>query len=151
MEDKKDTKDINAIKEQTNVSEKHLNIIILIRMFCFQEMMYQKINLQYNKDDKESKNIGDEIIILKKNEMKIYKDFFQYQKLCDELRKKDYQLLKSIKDKNNIINYNKLDDTILLNIIENLPQKLVDTIDKKKKEEIKLKLEEQKKKIRISN
>ena len=125
--------------------DKHINIKIIIKICCFQEMLIHKINLPYNKNE-EDINIGNEIMLINKNIMKIYKDFYQYKKISDEIKKKNYLLLDSIKDKNNIINYNKLNDSILLNIINSLPKNLVDIALKSNKNELLSKLKENNKK-----
>ena len=112
-------------KEQKNNSDNnHLYLKILIKIYCFQEMITQNLNLKNDSDI----YIGD-IILIKKNEMEIFKKCFHYKNLCEEIGKKKIDILNGVKDKNNIIDYYKLNDSILLNIITNLSPNIVKKID----------------------
>ena len=110
--------------ENNKTLEKYKNLAFLIKFYCFQEELKNRIN----KTQKESKSYT--IYFLKKNTMVTYKKLFNYSELCKILqntRKED--ILKDIKDKEGI-NYDKLNDSILSKIIGKLPKDYLGKIDK---------------------
>ena len=112
--------------------EKYKNLAFLIKFYCFQEELKSRINTT----QKENKCYT--VYFLKKKAMVAYKSLFDYTNLCKYLQNKKDDILKDIKDKEEI-NYDKLNDSILANIIEKLPKdylKKIDKLDNKKLKEI---------------
>ena len=109
--------------ENNKTLEKYKNLAFLIKFYFFQEELKNRIN----KTQKESKSYT--IYFLKKNTMVTYKKLFEYLKLSIILQDKKKNILKDIKDKEEI-NYDKLNDSILSNIIEKLPRDYLSKIDK---------------------
>ena len=108
------------------------DIKILIKLFCFQEEIIQKNNIDYktprnaNKDDFN-------IILIQKETITKYKDYFSYNTLYNFLKHKT-NILDSIKEYE-IINHKKLNDSIISNVYQNLPKdyiEKIESIDKKK-------------------
>jgi hypothetical protein len=125
--------------ENNKILEKYKYLAFLIKFYCFQEELKNKINKNQNKSKYYT------VYFLKKNAMVTYKKLFDYSKLCSILQNKKENILKDIKDKEEI-NYDKLNDLILSNIIEKLPKDYlskIDKLDNKKLNEI----EEEDKKI----
>ena len=91
--------------ENNKTLEKYKNLAFLIKFYCFQEELKNKIN----KTQKESKSYT--VFFLKKNTMFTYKKLFDYSKLSIILQDKKKDILKDIKDKEGI-NYDKLNDLI---------------------------------------
>ena len=114
--------------ENNKTLEKYKNLAFLIKFYCFQEELKNRIN----KAQKENKSYT--VYFLKKKTMVTYKNIFDYSKLSTILQNKKGEILKDIKD-NEEINYDKLNDSILSNIIEKLPNdylKKIDKLDNKK-------------------
>ena len=109
--------------ENNKTLEKYKNLAFLIKFYCFQEELKNKIN----KTQKESKSYT--IYFLKKKTMDIFQKLFEYSNLCKILQDKKKDILKDIKDKEGI-NYDKLNDSILSKIIEKLPKDYLTKIDK---------------------
>ena len=109
--------------ENNETLEKYKNLEFLIKFYCFQEELKNRIN----KTQKESKSYT--VFFLKKNTMFTYKKLFDYSKLSIILQDKKKDILKDIKDKEGI-NYDKLNDSILSKIIEKLPKDYLTKIDK---------------------
>lgn len=107
--------------------EENINLVILIKLFCYQEEIKQKINFQ-KKDAMIYKEIYTNVAFIKKNVISKYKEIFQYKMLCSALRKNNLKILNDIKDRNKIINYKKLNDFILLEIINQLDKNLINKI-----------------------
>jgi len=77
----------NINKSQLISINNYKNIPILIKLFCFQEGLIQKINQKINessKSDKEKKNL---IILIQKDVMKKFKDIFDYKNLLSVFKK----------------------------------------------------------------
>ena len=104
------------------------NLAILIKIFCFQEELIQTVNSANN--NKQVSKKYENIFFVSKNIMKIYKDFFKYKSLCENLKK------------NNIINYNMLNDSNISIIISQLPKELINKIEKKNINELDNKIKE---------
>ena len=117
------------------------NIKIIIKIICFQEMIYQRANLKNEKVP--LKYINDEIIVVRKNVMKIIKDFFDYEALIKIIKKDDFKILNPIKDNNKLINYDKINDDSLKEILNHLPEKFIYPQKKKNIEELFDKMEEE--------
>jgi len=101
------------------------DIKILIKLFCFQEEIFQKNNINY----KTSNNIDNNdiyIILIKKTSITKYKNFFNYDILYSFLKYKT-NILDSIKE-NEIINYKKLNDLIISNIYKIIPKDYINKI-----------------------
>jgi hypothetical protein len=102
------------------------DIKILIKLFCFQEEIIQKNNIDYktprnaNKDDFN-------IILIQKETITKYKDYFSYNTLYNFLKHKT-NILDSIKE-NEIINHKKLNDSIISNVYQNLPKDYIEKIE----------------------
>ena len=117
--------------ENNKTLENYKYLAFLIKFYCFQEELKNRIN----KTQKESKLYI--VYFIKKSTMAIFKKHFDYSKLSTILQDKKKNILKDIKDKEEI-NYDKLNDSILTNIIEKLPKDYlakIDKFDKKIKEE----------------
>ena len=108
------------------------DIKILIKLFCFQEEIIQKNNIDYKTPCKI--NMDDiNIILIQKNIITKYKNYFSYDILYNFL-KNNTNILDRIKE-NEIINYKKLNDSIISNIYQSLPKDYInkiENIDKKK-------------------
>ena len=89
--------------------------------------MKEELKNRINKTQKESKFYS--VFFLKKNTIDKYKKLFEYSKLCTILQDKKKDILKDIKDIEEI-NYDKLNDSILSKIIEKLPKDYLTKIDK---------------------
>ena len=116
------------IELEINNNGKFINTKILLNIFCFQEFIYQRIK----KPQKENINLSimkEGFIFIRKKFIKKYKDIFDYKEFTKAIKNNNYQLLHSIKDKNNIINYDKLNDSKLLNIINELPEEIINKIE----------------------
>ena len=118
-----------------NNKQKYINdnIITLIKIFCFQEELIQTVNSANNNTQVSNKYKN--IFFVKKNIMKIYKDFFEYKSFCENLKK------------NNIINYNMLNDSNISIIISQLPKELINKIEKKNINELVNKIKENSKDV----
>ena len=119
-----------------------INTKILINILCFQEFIYQRIK----KPQKENANLQimkEGFIFIRKKFMKKYKDIFDYKELANIIKNNNYELLNPIKDSNNIINYDKLNDSILLNIINKLPEKRINKIEEMNKDKLLEELKEE--------
>ena len=122
-----------------------INTKILINILCFQEFIYQRIK-KPQKENGYLQIMKEGFIFIKKKFMKKYKDIFDYKELANIIKKKNYELLNPIKDNNNIINYDKLNDSILLNIINKLPEKRINKIEEMNKDKLLEELKEEKEK-----
>ena len=108
------------------------DIKILIKLFCFQEEIMQKNNINYKTPNTIDKN-DIYYILIKKASITKYKNYFSYDTLYNFLKYKT-NILDSIKE-NEIINYKKLNDSIISNIYKIIPKdyiKKIVNIDKKK-------------------
>ena len=108
------------------------DIKILIKLFCFQEEIIQKNNINYKTPNTIDKN-DIYYILIKKASITKYKNYFSYDTLYNFLKYKT-NILDSIKE-NEIINYKKLNDSIISNIYKIITKdyiKKIVNIDKKK-------------------
>ena len=124
---------MNVLNNQ--VSKENLNLIILIRLYCFEQEIKQRLKMR-KLDDNEK--IGT-FVAVKRNLIKKYKSLFQYDKLIEYLETKKlfkHAIIDCVKDKNEIIKHDKLDENDnLLKIIDELQKldsKLVKTINETK-------------------
>ena len=127
------------------ISKSNQNLRIIIKIIAFQEMIYQRVNLE-KKRNENLKSINDGILVLRKNVMRVLKDFLDYEEIIQIIKKNNFEILNPIKDKNNIINYDELNDIILEKIIDKLPEKLVYPKEKKNIKELFDKMKEENKK-----
>ena len=123
------------MEDDKKLIEKYADLKILIRILCFQEELKQKIKISF-KNNQKSKMIYDDIIIIKKNPITVYKTFFDYKNLSDTIKNHNSQILTPIKDEYNFLNYEKLNEKILLSIINQLPKELVNKIENTNKNEL---------------
>ena len=107
--------------------KEYINLVVLIKLFCYKEEIKQKINYQ-KKDAKLYKKIYTNVAFIKKNVINKYKEIFQYKILCNALRKNNTKILDNIKDYNKIINYENLNDYTLKQIINQLDKNLINKI-----------------------
>jgi len=108
------------------------DINILIKIFCFQEEIIQKNNTNYVTSSNANKN-DINIVLIKKNTITKYKNYFSYNTLYNFLKNKT-NILDNIKE-NKIINYKKLNDSIISNVYKEIPKNyinIIENIDKKK-------------------
>ena len=105
----------------------YTNLVILIKLFCYQEEIKQKVNF-LKEDAKIYKTIYKNVAFIKKNLINKYKEIFQYKMLCHSLTKNNSKILNKIKDRNKIINYEKINDFILIEIIKQLDKNLINKI-----------------------
>ena len=107
----------NNNKSQLISINNYKNIPILIKLFCFQEGLIQKINPKINESSKPNKEKKNLIILIQKDVMKKFKDIFDYNNLLSVFKKAN--IIEHIIEKENIeIDYEKLnDESILLNIL----------------------------------
>lgn len=102
------------------------DIKILIKLFCFQEEISQKNNTNYITPNIFDKN-DTYILLIKKTSITKYKNYFSYNTLYRFLKYKT-NILDSIKE-NQIINYKKLNDSIILLLIVIVELKMSKFID----------------------
>jgi len=112
-----------------NYYKRNYDIEILIKLFCFQEEIYKKCEL-LNDSCSEPKKV----IFIKRNVMKKYKDYFDYEYLSHFLG--NSEILNCIKE-NDIINYDKINISFLSKITEQLPRFYIRNIENIDKEELK--------------
>ena len=118
-------------KEQANNNLKNSfnNIKILIKLYCSEEEIKQKMN-----DNSVVPQVIDyNMIFIKKNLMKKYKEIMNYKDLLNVI-KSNNNILNCITS-NNKINYNNLNDSTILKIINQIPSDLInkiENVDKKK-------------------
>ena len=95
----------------------------LIKLFVFQEEIYQKCNSTKFKTPKNINIKENKIIFIKKNIMKKYKELFGYKNLFD-LFKREKKIFKYIKE-DGFFNYKKLNDSLISEIIKKLEKDFI--------------------------
>jgi len=103
------------------------DIKILIKLFCFQEEIIQKCSSNYtsNHDNKNHKN---DVFLIKKETITKYKNHFNYNALYNFL-KDETNILDIIKE-NGIINYQRLNDSIISSVYKIIPENIINKIEK---------------------
>ena len=117
------------------------DIKILIKLFCFQEEISQKNNTNYITPNIFDKN-DTYILLIKKTSITKYKNYFSYNTLYSFLKYKT-NILDSIKE-NQIINYKKLNDSIISNIYKIIPKDFINKIENLDKKNLLDELSEEK-------
>ena len=117
------------------------DIKILIKLFCFQEEISQKNNTNYITPNIFDKN-DTYILLIKKTSIAKYKNYFSYNTLYSFLKYKT-NILDSIKE-NQIINYKKLNDSIISNIYKIIPKDFINKIENLDKKNLLDELSEEK-------
>ena len=107
---------LDKICEETD--DLNIDLNQLIKIFCFQHSFPDIETKEYN-DGKIQRN---KIILINKNKIQKYKDNFNYKVLSENL-KEIIQNKKELINDRNIIDYNKLSDSIIDNIISELSSK----------------------------
>ena len=103
------------------------NIKNLLKIMLFQEEIKQKINM---KSQNINKNNSYKINLINKNLLQKYKEYYCYDQLY-EFFMNNNDLIKEIKDENNLINNDLLNDDIILDFMRNLPVEYVNLIQEK--------------------
>ena len=83
---------MNDNNKQKSIND---NLTTLIKIFCFQEEIIQTVNSANN--NKQVSNQYENIYFVSKKIMKIYKEFFEYKSLSDNLKKKNTKILDCVK------------------------------------------------------
>ena len=117
------------------------DIKILIKLFCFQEEIIQKNNINYE-TPRNANKYDFNIILIQKQIITKYKDYFSYNTLYNFLKHKT-NILDSIKE-NQIINHKKLDDSILSNVYHSISKDYIEKIEKIDKKKLIDELSEEK-------
>ena len=117
------------------------DIKILIKLFCFQEEIIQKNNINYE-TPRNANKYDFNIILIQKQTITKYKDYFSYNTLYNFLKYKT-NILDSIKE-NQIINHKKLDDSIISKIYHSIPKNYIEKIEKIDKKKLIDELSEEK-------
>lgn len=128
------------IQVNDNLKSSFNNIKLLIKLFCFEEETKQKIN----NNSMVPQAIDFNMIFIKNNVMKKYKEIMNYKDLSNFI-KSNNEILKCI-SANNKLNYNNLNDSNILKIINQIPTELINKIEnvEKKKLITELKIENMK-------
>ena len=120
-----------SIKEKANedLTKQFNNLNTLIKIFCFEEQIKDKL-----KNNNEIPQVIDyKMVFIKNSLLNKYKGLMNYEELTNTFNNNN-SILNCIKE-NNKINYNKLNEENIINIINQLPEELVNkikNIDKKK-------------------
>ena len=117
------------------------DIKILIKLFCFQEEIIQKNNINYQ-TPRNANKYDFNIILIQKQTITKYKDYFSYNTLYNFLKYKT-NILDNIKE-NDIINHKKLDDSIISNAYQSIPKDYIEKIEKIDKKKLIDELSEEK-------
>ena len=118
------------IQANYNLTNSFNDIKILIKLFCFEEETKQKIN-----NNTEMPQIIDyNMIFVKKNLIKRYKEIMSYKDLINFI-KSNNEILNCITT-NSKINYNNLNDSTILKIISQIPSELINKIENVDKQKL---------------
>jgi len=109
------------------------DIKILIKLFCFQEEIIQKCSNNYTSNH-DNKNHENEVFLIKKETITKYKNHFNYNALYNFL-KDETNILDIIKE-NGIINYQRLNDSIISSVYKIIPENIINKIEKADKKKI---------------
>ena len=126
--------DNNIISINNLISNEILDLIQLIKIYCFQEELQQLINYE----DKNNTNFQNKnnIVLVNKNIIRKFKDNYGYKNLCDYFGRKKHILNDLIDKKEKIIRYELLTNDILNKIISNIKNKIPDINSSEKTENI---------------
>ena len=124
----------------------NLNIKIIFHIYCFQEDIYGKNEIDYE-TPKNAQSSDNSIFFIKKDVMEKLKELFDYKTFCDII--KESNILDELKNKelgfNNYLFYQNADNTNILNDLNKQLEKYPDYVNKIKSLNIDKIIEELKK------